>query len=114
MSVVSNKIKERISSLKNSKQFQYIREVLKDPICSRSLAELKRNFVIVPIDKAFGNVGFVCKRFYAEVLVKELGLNQSSNITNTYEQIDKNPLDITKKDSKILEEKFKLNVPEES
>ena len=38
---------------------------------------------MVPIDKATGNVAIICKRFYASMIVKELGLGEG-NSTNTY------------------------------
>jgi len=54
---------------------------LKDKRCKDALSDVQYNFVIVPIDNATGNVALVCKRFYASVLVEELGLvNQSDRI----------------------------------
>ena len=35
------------------------------------------------IDKATGNIALVCKRFYASVITRELGLNNNSS-TDTY------------------------------
>ena len=42
-----------------------------------------RDFVVVPIDKATGNIALVCKRFYAFVITRKLGLNNNSS-TDTY------------------------------
>ena len=39
-----------------------------------------------PIDKASGNIAFVCKRFYAQVLVKELGSDGLAG-SATYEKL---------------------------
>ena len=36
---------------------------------------LHENFVIVPADKASNNYTFVCKRYYVDILIKELGLH---------------------------------------
>lgn len=36
--------------------------------------EIQQTYVIMPIDKASGNIALVCKRIYAKVLVSELGL----------------------------------------
>ena len=48
-----------------------------------SLDNVHEDFVVVPIDKATGNIDLVCKRFYASVITRELGLNNSSS-TDTY------------------------------
>jgi len=41
------------------------------------------NFVTVPIDKAQNNIAFICKRFYAEVLNKELNSITYEKVTET-------------------------------
>ena len=38
------------------------------------LSRLNENFVIVPADKASNNYTFVCKRYYIDILIEELGL----------------------------------------
>lgn len=35
---------------------------------------MHKDFLVPSIDKSTGNIAFVCKRFYASVIVKELGL----------------------------------------
>ena len=41
-----------------------------------------------PIDKAVNNIAFICIKYYAQVLLKELGLlNATSNI---YQQVNDN------------------------
>ena len=87
ISVVSEKIKEKISSLKSKQSFQKHSPVLSSNTCVKALAELHENFVIVPIDKAANNIALVCKRFYAQVLVAELGLD-GINTCPTYEKVD--------------------------
>ena len=37
------------------------------------LSRLHKNFVIVPADKASNNYAFVCKRYYVDILIEELG-----------------------------------------
>ena len=44
---------------------------------------IHKDFVVAPIDKATGNIALVCKRFYASVITRELGLNNDSS-TDTY------------------------------
>ena len=64
---------------------------------------------MVPIDKAANNVAFVCKRFYAQVLLKELGLIGSS--TSTYTKIDQlTPADIIAQHQTELKDKFNITV----
>ena len=41
---------------------------------------------MVPIDKAANNVAFICKRFYAQILLKELGLSHNEP-SSTYSLI---------------------------
>ena len=53
-----------------------------------TLHKLHANYVLVPVDKAANNVIIVCKKYYIDTLVKELGIN-NVNINNpTYIQID--------------------------
>ena len=48
-----------------------------------SYHNIHEDFVVVPIDKATGNITLACKRFYASVITRELGLNNNSS-TDTY------------------------------
>ena len=111
---VSNKIKERIVSLKISKPSRAVNEILKDRECLNSLKDLKERFVITPIDKASGNVALICKRFYAEVLIKELGLDALSK-SETYQNIKRMTSNrIVQKQTQELKTKFNLEVPDDS
>ena len=87
ISVVSEKIKAKISALKEKKPFDCDKQVLKSTECLDALEQLKDQFVVVPIDKASNNIAFVCKRFYAQVLVSELGLD-NKNSCPTYEKVN--------------------------
>ena len=51
------------------------------------------HFVIVPFDKANGNVALVYKRFYASVLDQELGLERKKAET----EVENNQKDLKKK-----------------
>ena len=42
--------------------------------------------MVVPTDKATGNIALICKHFYASVIAKELGLG-SNNTTDTYNSV---------------------------
>ena len=114
IAVVSEKIKSKISSLKKSSMYKEVNEVLKSADCLKALHDLHSKFVIVPIDKASGNIAFVCKTFYAQVLVNELGLNGLSKC-KTYEQVSNSNINnIVEKDCSNLSKKFNLTVPESS
>ena len=113
ISVVSEKIKEKISSLKSKQSFQKHSPVLSSNTCLKALAELHENFVIVPIDKAANNIALVCKRFYAKVLVAELGLD-GNNTCPTYEKVHRTANELIEKDCKNLMDLFKLSVDEDS
>jgi hypothetical protein len=41
-------------------------------------------YVIVPADNASNNIVFVCKSYYFEFLIKELGINNSTSSNTTY------------------------------
>ena len=62
---------------------------------------------MVPIDKASGNVAFVCKRFYLKVLLDELGYGKATP-NATYEQVTTSVEDIKSKHIRFLTDKFKL------
>ena len=60
---------------------------------------------MVPIDKAGNNIAFICKRFYATVLMKELGLGDQS--TSTYTRIfNQTPDDIISMHQQQIKENF--------
>lgn len=114
ISTVSEKIKNKILSLKGSSAYKEVNEVLKSPECTKALEDLHNQFVIVPIDKASSNIALVCKRFYAEVLMKELGLLGQS-ACDTYEKVEnRTEKQLIEEDCKTLNTKFNLPVPEAS
>ena len=66
---------------------------------------------MVPIDKAANNVAFICKRFYATVLMEELGLSNESSSTYTRIQ-DQTPDDIVSLHQKQLKDEFNIEIDE--
>ena len=52
--------------------------VLKNPEVTKTLSTLHNKYVVVPADKASNNIVCVCKNYYIECLIKELGLNNST------------------------------------
>ena len=65
------------------------KSILSDSEVTCYLKELHSNFVLVPIDKASINKAIICKRFYIERLLSELGLSQ--NPSNSYEISSEKP-----------------------
>ena len=61
-------------SLKHSINTRH-ESIFSDPDVVTELSRLHENFVIVPADKASNNYTFVCKRYYADILIEELGLH---------------------------------------
>ena len=49
---------------------------------------MHENFVLVPTDKASNNVIVVCKKYYLDVVIKELSLN------NTYKEVHNNNVNV--------------------
>ena len=71
---------------------------------------LHDKFVDVPIDKACGNVAFICQKHYAQVLVNELGLNNVSNIKSTYLMAIKAVNKVVSDNALFLKNKFNLEI----
>ena len=53
-----------------------------------TLHKLHANYVLVPADKAANNVIAVCKKYYVDTLVEELGINNVNSNNPTYISID--------------------------
>ena len=101
-------VDEKIKSLQSSEVDQKVSEVLNNAHCRKALKDLHANFVITPIDKATGNVAIICKRFYAMVLVNELGINAISS--ETYKTLSTPAETIIQAQKKTLKKKFNLEV----
>ena len=74
--LVANRISNLKGHFKSSKC-----KVLDQPDVKDTLHKLHANYVLVPADKAANNVIIVCKKYYIDILVKELGIN-NVNINN--------------------------------
>ena len=71
---------ERISKLKQNFK-QPTGKVLQNADVKACLSDLHNKYVFVPADKAPNNIIIICKRYYIETLIKELGLDNSSTTT---------------------------------
>lgn len=54
------------------------------------IKDFQNQYVIVPVDKANSNFGFICKKFYAQILSAEI------NVNDTFEVHNKNLTDVKK------------------
>ena len=78
--MVKRQIEGHISKLKwNFKQ--PTDKVLQNVDVKACLSDLHNKYVFVPADKAPNNIIIVCKRYYIETLIKELGLDNCSTPT---------------------------------
>ena len=80
-------VTDRISNLKGHFKSPKCK-VLDQPDVKDTLHKLQTNYVLVPADKAANNVIIVCKKYYIDTLVKELGINNVSISNPTYIPID--------------------------
>jgi hypothetical protein len=62
--------------------------VFKDQAAVKCLSSLHDKYAIVPADKASNNIVFVCKSYYFECLIKELGIFVRWIDNSFVEQVD--------------------------
>ena len=80
--MIKGQIEERISKLKQNFK-QPTGKVLQNVDVKACLSDLHNKYVFVPADKAPNNIIILCKRYYIETLIKELGLDNCSTPTGT-------------------------------
>ena len=94
--------------------FRLLPPFLSQPSVCNALKTLHENFVLVPADKAEGNVIVVCKRFYIQQVIKELQPDEQEDI-KTFVQVNKHNddnIDIATEVITNIEGKMKeLNIP---
>ena len=78
--MVKGQIEERISKLKQNFK-QPTGKVLQNVDVKACLSDLHNKYVFVPANKARNNIIIICKRYYMETLIKELGLDNCSTPT---------------------------------
>ena len=49
--------------------------IFKDPNVAKHLSHLYDKYVVVPAEKGSNNILFVCKLYYMDCLIKELGID---------------------------------------
>ena len=93
---IVNKCIERIRYLREKHVNRRKEHVLKSRKHLNYLRELHSKYVLVPADKAANNVIVVCKKYYLDVVLKEV------NTTNTYEHVDKECTDVIAEHLKFM------------
>ena len=74
VNTVLEKVQTRIQILRKTKfkRWQKNTSIFKDKEVKKELEDLKERFAIVLIDKASNNIGFICKKYYQELLNKDV------------------------------------------
>ena len=81
-------IEKRVKTLKSKHINKRKKHILKTRIHKNHLDQLHKKYVLVPADKAANNVIVVCRKYYLDVILREL------NTTSTYEKVSKDGRDI--------------------
>ena len=102
--MVKGQIEEHISSLKQNFK-QPTGKVLHNVDVKACLSDLHNKYVFAPVDKAPNNVIIICKRYYIETLIKELGLDSCSTPTgnSTYTSCQMSSEDIVNTHDTFME-----------
>ena len=104
---ILQEVDQRIKILKAKKTPSTTKAVLEDEDEVTALNDLHSNFVVVPIDKASNNVAIICKRYYIQTLLEEVGV--PGDTSPTYKMSDRDTQDVIA-DNSILCEKFGLSL----
>ena len=102
-------VDRRIGVLKLRKVPSVTKPMLKDEDVVKSLSDLHKNFVVVPIDKASNNVAIICKRFYIQQLLDEVGV--PGNASPTYQLSEQDPDNVIFNNAALCE-KFGITLEE--
>ena len=105
---VLRRVDEKIRSLKHRIKPKRSKQVLKRPDVVEYLTQLHKNYVLVPIDKAGNNIAIVCKIYYVEVILKEIGQIGTGN--STYEKTTKNRDEIVEENMMYSKQHLGLEV----
>ena len=74
---VRSLIQIRISKLRRSMSKRG-KSVFSNPDAAKTLSTIHDKYVVVPADKAPNNIVFVCKTYYIQCLINELGIDSST------------------------------------
>ena len=87
---------------------------LRNPLVFKSLNELQKRFIFTYVDKANNNFGIICKKYYIDVLKKELGINSSGIKGNdVYLPVNEAIDTIIKSHTEIMKNNFNIQLSED-
>lgn len=112
---VLNHVNSKIQKLR-SRRRRY-KSILGSPSVLKYLRELHKRFVFVPTDKAGKNIAIVCKKFYIQKSLQELGIWQEASEQNdqrTYEIVDTDTKSIIKRHMKYVKSNLGSEIIPES
>ena len=95
--IIENKTKK----LKKQKYHPQANKILNNEEVKTYLSEMKKKFVLVPIDKASNNIAIVCKKYYIERVLDEVGIIGEPSMT--YEESNRDKEEIIYNNKKICE-----------
>lgn len=108
-----NKVLELVDSdikkLKRKIKKQRTNPVLKQPEVVDYLNSFHQKYVMTPIDKASSNVSVICKRYYVEVVLKEIGILGDGS--ETYEEANRSKDEIID-DNRVYSQKLGYTLSE--
>ena len=71
---ILQRVNQKVESLKTVTKKSRTKPVLKNNDVITYLNSLHQKYVLVPIDKAANNVAVICKKYYVEVILREIGV----------------------------------------
>ena len=108
---VMERVDAKIISLKQKITPRMTNPILKRDHVQAYLDNLHKNFVLVPIDKAANNIAIICKKYYVEVILKELGVLDGQG-NQTYVSANRDAAEIIDENSEYAS-RLKFSVDEE-
>ena len=75
--------------------------IFSNPYATKTLSTIHDKYVVVPADKAPNNIVFICKRYYIQCLIDELGIDSSLG-NPTYEATTLSKEEITDNHRSVL------------
>ena len=113
---IFNILHNRVYHLKRSKTRDDTFSFNFDHTIKKSIEGLHNDFIIGSVDKAAGNFSFVCKKFYVEALMKELGMDFSDSLRAagniTYKPVDEATGNIVARHVSEIKHSFDVVCPE--
>ena len=97
---------DTLKELKTKVKFSKVKEVLKNPKIISYLNILQEQYAMCPIDKAAKNIGFICKKYFVQVILKQLGLLNTTS--NNDSQVNDSVHNVLQQQNNTLDSAFRL------